>query len=94
MTVLAHDLQELAREYELFFPTLTKETKDGTPCLRIETHEHSIRYVSVDEKGWFLLGDSRHHETFEQLMNSISPGFQAKFASLLIGKLQALAQAS
>lgn len=58
--------------------------------IRITTQEGRLLRVSVCVSGWHELETKQHYETFEGLMNTVSPAFRNTFASELTAKLNAL----
>ncbi|CAK9441748.1 uncharacterized protein LODBEIA_P56160 [Lodderomyces beijingensis] len=84
------ELTTIRAEYSSFFPAVRIVTHEPleVDMLEIETVEGEKFKISVDVGGWYAMGlKSRHYETFEALMQSISPAFTLGFGNALTDKL-------
>lgn len=87
------ELATIHDEYGSFFRRCELVPATNASCLAIETLEGKSITVSVLTSGWFLTETiDKRYDTFEALMMTISPGFNASFASSLTAKLEALTQ--
>lgn len=92
------ELNTIYNEYKSFFPQ-ARLVKDAIEYLKIQTVEGETIKITVDLGGWHQFrvlddnGDGKvspHFETFEALMQSISPTFRNQFGNELIRKLEIL----
>lgn len=58
--------------------------------IRLRTHEGDMRQITVDLRGWSIIGSEKSYETFETLMMQISEGFRDSFGNQLTKKLNEL----
>lgn len=97
------ELKTIYQEYKDFFPQIEIKLASGllanlgdgiisnrTSHLKITTEESKTFKVSVDLKGWFIIGREESFETFETLMNQVSSSFSKSFGGKLIEKLNLL----
>lgn len=99
------ELKTIYQEYIDFFPSIELKLTTGllasindailsnrTSHLKITTSENTTFKISVDLKGWFVIGKEDCYETFETLMGQISPLFSKSFGHQLTTKLMSLQQ--
>lgn len=88
-----NELAVISSEYESYFPEceLVLLSNDDSH-IQIITQEGILLKVSVNVSGWYQRGHPTHYETFELLMNTVSPAFRDSFANDLMSKLGALQQ--
>ncbi|KAI3403321.1 hypothetical protein KGF56_003909 [Candida oxycetoniae] len=88
---LQKELKSICNEYSAFFleSQLFLDDPLSADHLRVETLEGITIKVTVDLAGWHQLGASstQHYETFEAMMQTLSPSFKESFANALIDKL-------
>lgn len=89
-----HELSSIYQEYRSFFPTcvlyLGKEPKQ----VELTTVEGDVVKATVDLRGWSQISpiSTRHYETFEAMMQELSPSFRDRFSSELTNRLNSLLQ--
>lgn len=93
-----HELATIHNEYKDFFvecqlklnPPLLEDLPFGRPShLYIRLQDDTLR-ISVNQFGWYLIGESQNYETFETLMMQKSSWFSNKFHTDLLNKLNNL----
>ncbi|KAK6464540.1 GSKIP domain-containing protein [Scheffersomyces coipomensis] len=93
---------QLGNDEDIYAKIINKKKSSNTGVdnhILLETQEGKSLIISVDIKGWHSLNDvttgelqSTYYETFEALMNNLSPNFQLKFGNELSNKLNDLFQ--
>lgn len=94
-----HELTTLYNEYKSFFPFCELKLTDASPegCrenhIKLTTHEGLNTSITVGLKGWYEIPHPhKSYETFEALMQNISPDFLNRFGNELTNKLNNLLQ--
>lgn len=95
--MLENDLREICKVYSNYLKDahVDFDPKKKQHVLFLETENHTKLQIGVCVGGWFLFGKAKtqYYETFEGLMNDVSPEFRSIFANDLFSKLNALARA-
>lgn len=94
-----HELTTLYNEYKSFFPVCELKIIDKSSespnenYIKLTTHEGLDTLITVALKGWYEISNpQKSYETFEALMQNISPDFLHRFGNQLTNKLNSLLQ--
>lgn len=89
-----HELTSIYQEYNSFFPKCELQIEKEPKRIELTTAEGNVIKASVDLRGWSQVSpiSTRHYETFEAMMQDLSPSFRDRFSSELTNRLNSLLQ--
>lgn len=86
-----NELSEVFRMYRHYFDEMSimPDMANQIHVLTLFTKENKSLKIAVCNYGWYLVDDKSptYYESFEAMMNVLSPGFRSDFGNELIGKL-------
>ena len=89
-----YELSSIYQEYKSFFSKSELNLEKEPKHIELTTIEGQSIKATVDLRGWsqISLTPARHYETFEAMMQDLSPCFRDKFGSELANRLNSLLQ--
>lgn len=85
------DICEVFRMYKHYFDEMAvvPDMLRSDLALSVLTKENMAMKIAICNSGWYLLGEEEpmYYESFEAMMNVLSPGFRSDFGNELLSKL-------